>query len=163
MPFLVPATALQLWRPLLRTRPIRKAPRDAVTLENGWPLSKAYQRALIDYVGASHHQLWFQSEFRFHRPTLPAPLYDSVGGLTRYYFLPRVAAFPESTRGNGGRIYPLLNEVISNRVGAVLGQGHVIVITTNAVRVPFYFKLQAGMRQDDPRELGQFFTSHGPE
>ena len=57
----------------------------------------------------------------------------------------------------------MLSEEIANGIGPVLGQGHVVLVRSDAVGVAFHFELQAGMRQDDTRELGQFFTSHGPE
>jgi hypothetical protein len=60
-------------------------------------------------------------------------------------------------------INAFVNKEIANRIGALLGQMLVVLFSSDTVRVAFHFKLQAGMRQDNARNLGQLLTSAGPE
>src|SRR5437764_4796976 len=68
---------------------------------------------------------------------------------------------PESSGLNGVRRKPLLHEIIPHRLRPLLRKILVVFVVTDAIRVSLHSQMEAVIRQDYSRDLGQSLTSCG--
>src|SRR6266478_2962793 len=69
----------------------------------------------------------------------------------------------ETVSSDGRRRYALLGEKVANGIGATLGELLIEIVAADAVGVAFDLESEAGMREDDAGNFGEFFAGTGLE
>src|SRR5258708_35012788 len=71
--------------------------------------------------------------------------------------------FAEAAGGDGGGRDTLLGEKIADGIGAVFGELLIEIVAADTVRVTFDLESEAGMRENDAGNFGEFFAGAGLE
>src|SRR6266851_1112473 len=69
----------------------------------------------------------------------------------------------EAASGDRGASDALLSEKIADGIGAAFGELLIEIVAANAVGVAFDLESEAGMREDDAGNFGEFFAGTGLE